>query len=792
MQIMNETLITAAVMSAAVASVFVVGLCVATLIAGRMKVSCTSEQFWAAVPLVGTGVIILVAQNLLYLDVRMSYSAALIWGCVLLFTVATVIQGKFTLRDVPWTLLITGVIVYLVHASGLLVSGASNYYGYGWVDMYNYVAQAQFFIDFPFSQVTDSHEYVRVANAFKDDRIGQTVLHAFISATTGADAQQTFGATILLSPMLIFFALYLLATVLNIQRKYAYSAAIVGSLSPAVASVHLECFFSQAMAMPFVFLWPLALSRVKLRLDAASVLIAGMLWAVTAAIYTELIPALTLIAAIVMIVPDFRRAGSLIEFTGEVKRRVWWQSAAMGLFSLGLVVTVGVLSNVGYVKGAIAAMVRTTTPAVLGMLYPWAFKTEGLARLWTGHQVELSTRWGIDILAAVSAIAIAVALLYAVAKYLRYRSPASLLALLIACVPLAPLLLTGVTSRSYPYQFFKLLLTVWPLILFLAVCGVAELIGKMRSGGYKYFQLVLVCVCVWLTYRIAFAASNPATTAVSSRGGAHLLIDPDFIQMRNRLDRLEGQQVYIWWYDKALYGGTWRGRWLAYFARKNSVWSMRLIDPTAPGQLAEVLAADILKLPAVGISWKEAAVSAKEKIGPSGAGSDAIWLYKLVDDAEVRRVDQVARTHVLNRSMRLHIDMDTSPDIWYPLWVVGRPDAASLITINVGQSGLRFRYDQWGLPAVSMNPGAKCAGRDLKVNLRIDLFEKKGSLSCNGEVVQYSLPMLESYLGANDPLGLNRVTGALEGRYLLAERFPGKIDEIFTENPAELPLQTNK
>jgi len=209
---------------------------------------------------------------------------------------------------------------------------------------------------------------------------------------------------------------------------------------------------------------------------------------------------------------------------------------------------------------------------------------------------------------------------------------------------------------------------------------------------------------------------------------------------------------------------------------------MRLIDPSTPGQFLEVLASDKFKMPAVGISWKEAAVLAKEKIGPADATSDAIWLYRLGDDADVMRVDQVSRTHVLSRSMRLHIDMHTSPDRWYPLWVVGRPDAASLITLNVGKSGLRFRYDQWGVPAVTINPGAKCTGRDLEVNLRIDLFEKKGSLSCNGEVVQYSLPLLESYLGTNDPLGINRVTTMLEGRYPLMERFPGKIVEFFVEN----------
>ena len=581
--------------------------------------------------------------------------------------------------------------------------------------------------------------------------------------------------------MLIFFSTYLLSTKLNIQRCFAYPAAIVASLSPAVASVHLECFFSQAMAMPFVFLWPMAISRLKTRPGAGSIMMAGMLWAVTSAIYTELMPALTLLAAIVIIAPNCRPGKKIAQSFKAVINKDGFRSAAAAVFSLILVVAIGLLANVGYVKGALVAMARTTRPAVLDVLYPWAFKTEGLARLWIGHQIPSLSEWAIHSLALGSAIIFVAAIVYGVMLYRKGDiSSAPLFSVLIACVPLAPLLLSIVTNHSYPYQFFKLLLTVWPLILLLGICGISEWISKIRVGrAFVYFQIALVGVCLALTNRIAFASSKAGTTATSARGASHLLIDQNFRHIRKELDSLEGKQIYIWWYDKALWDGTWRGRWLGYFARKNTVWSMKLIDSTVSKEFFEPLPPDGIKLPAIGISWKEVAANAKEKIGSSDAGSDPFWFYELNDEEEVRRIDRVSRAHgVLSRSMRLHVQEGINAEVWYPLWTAGRPGAASLITVNFGKSETRFRYDQWGVPAVIIPPRKACSGRDYLLDIQIDMFKKKMSLTCNGVIGDYAIPLQEYYLGMNDPLGVNEVTSTLEGKYPLAKIFLGKIVEV--------------
>ncbi|MCX6253826.1 MAG: hypothetical protein NTV31_05040 [Bacteroidia bacterium] len=778
----NEAFQTIIVMSTAVTSVFAIGFCVASLTARCFHISWTSEQFWAAAPLVGVCAIILICQNLLYLNIRIPYAAILIWMGVGLAAIISVFRSQFSLSGIPWKLIATGLAIYAIHGSGLLVSGASNYYGYGWGDMYNYVSQAQFFIDFPFNSTVVTHEYLRTAHYYMHDRIGQTVLHAFMTSSSGADAQQTFGATILLSPMLIFFSIFLLSTSLGIERRFAYPAAIIASLSPAIASIHLECFFSQAMAMPFIFLWPLAISRLKSHLGVYSVLVAGLLFAVTSAIYTEVIPPLILISVIALFVSYWRNDNNSTPISQIVRLKRLWRQLPISLYCLCLALAVGLCANIGFFKSTFVIMGRTVGSNVFDHLYPWAFKAEGLARLWIGHQYPSLSEWLLYSLVFFSAIVVLAAIAYALSLCRKGTAPSQLFSALIVCIPLAPLLLSVLTRDKYPYQFFKLLLIVWPLILFFAACGIAEWISRIRQGrGFIYFLIALICANVGITNRIAFASAKPETVAKSSRGGAHLLIDENFKQMRMLLDRIEGKRVYIWWYDKVLCTGKWRGRWLAYYARKNVVWSMNPTPASGHGyELSpfESLSFDSIKVPAIGISWRDISVRTKEKIGSSRVGTDPFWLYQLTDDGEVLRLDQASRECVVvSRSMRLSVDKDTDSGTWYPLWVAGREGSATLITVNFTKEGVRFRFDQEGYPATILEPGCKCSGAELQVSVLIDQFKRKVTINCNGSVAEGNIPDVLTSLSWDDPLGVNDVSALLEGKYPLAKVFPGKLVE---------------
>src|SRR3954454_1660134 len=203
----GEILSTASAISVALTSCFAIGLPVVAAGSLLCNKRLSSASCWFYAPLVGAGFIILVCQNLLYVDFPISRSAVLIWAMAAVgwFWLLSSASRRSLFRPVPWAALGLGAVTYLVQAGGLLSLGASNYYGYGWGDMLNYVSLAQFLAEFPFHSSFPAEGYLQAAQFFKFDRIGQSVLHSFVMVSSGVDAQQSFGATILLSPYLMFF-----------------------------------------------------------------------------------------------------------------------------------------------------------------------------------------------------------------------------------------------------------------------------------------------------------------------------------------------------------------------------------------------------------------------------------------------------------------------------------------------------------------------------------------------------------------------------------------------------------
>src|SRR5262249_34847800 len=130
---------------------------------------------------------------------------------------------------------------------------------------------------------------------------------------------------------------------------------------------------------------------------------------------------------------------------------------------------------------------------VLGDAYPWAFRLEGLSRLWVG---DLATAPA----PAAAALYACVATALGCAGFLRLflgslRPAAAVRQRLTLAVALPALLLLPVLvvarDTQHPYQFYKLLISVSPLF----VVGLAVLFAPPRRGPV-YFRLPtapLVC-----------------------------------------------------------------------------------------------------------------------------------------------------------------------------------------------------------------------------------------------------------------------------------------------------------
>lgn len=760
---------------------FAVGLPVTILGASWLKTRADARDVWLYSPLIGAASIILICQNLLYLDVIAARSAILVWLLTAAGWVAVLSSApsRAMLRPLPWPALGLGAAVYLIHGTGLLELGASHYYGYGWYDMFNYVSLAQFFADFPFHSGALDHGYLAAAQHFKMDRIGQTVLHAFLMVSSGADAQQSFGTTILLSPLLLFFALLTVARRLVLPPAVGYLAALAGALSPTVATVHLESFFSQAMCLPFLALWPVAVARLIEAPGWRTALPSGLLLAVICTVYTETVPIALGIAIICCLAKDAAGLQLLRSlFSGRFyQRRLTPYWLATTLFWLPVAIAIAFVANLGFLGSALSIFFRSTAGDVLGEIYPWAFKLEGVARLWLGNQADLEPKWIVWV-AVAATIAVIVANLVSMTVYANRRFSFFFLAfVMLMLVPLGPLI-AGHGSK-YGYQFYKLLLMTSPLHAFWFVIG-CDLLRTRPLAARNFAAAIgalLVAVNGCLLFSLVHASAKVETIAKSHRGGAHLLIDSDFRQLRDFLAATHDRDVLTLWFDNDLGSGSYRTSWIDYFARNNRVLSGNAAENAklSGAEVAEKLFPQGTShgSPLV-VAWK-AIDGMAQQLALSNA---RVYVYEAKSAADIRRLFDASRV-TSSRTLKLDAALPFNAENWFPVWIAGDPNAQSLLTMKFGDVN-QFRYDQWGYPGAFFTPGGDCRGNVMTLAIEFMQLEKRLRLVCNGAVAQSDIPLAFTALDDRRParFGWNAGIGSLEGKYPLAETFPGSIVQV--------------
>ncbi|KZD20651.1 hypothetical protein [Tardiphaga robiniae] len=768
--------LTGRVVFVALVSCFAVGVPFVILATSYFRLKAGARDVWIYAPLAGAGLIVLISQNLVYLDVTIAISAVLIWlaaaaAWIYVLSRKTV---RVMLFPLPHATLGLGLIVYFTHGVGLVQLGASSYFGYGWVDQFNYTSLAQFFGDFPFHSTAADQGFLQVAQYFKNDRIGQSVLHAFLMVSSGVDAQQSFGPTILLAPFLMFFSFLALASRFAAFSPVSCLAALAGALSPAIATIHLEGFLSQALSVPFILLWPVAVDRLIERPDWRSALIAGALLSVIAAVYTELMSIAIAIAIICAVVKGvlsltFIRAWLPANFisapTGSSRAILfmWIAAAVLIAFTVNfeLLIRPGIFT-------------RIASGSVFGEIYPWAYKPEGLVRLWLGNQVALPSKWIVQTIMWAMFLMIACNAIGLISYSFRSFSALTLALAMLMCVPLGPFILGK--GSGYPYQFYKLLLIVWPLHVFWLVMGTKlfnEYHASLRHNA-SALGATMVVLCGYLVIGLTNASAKASTVASTHRGGAHLLMDPDFQSVRRYLEALHGRDVLVLWSDDDVGGGEFRTSWFNYFARDNRVRSLvPIVGSTRHKE--QLTDADLVPISSAAIvSWKKIDGMEKRLI----FANSLAFIYETNSQEDMKHILDQARITV-SRTFVLSVDKEIDLANWYPLWVAGEPGNASLLTMKFGEFN-EFRYDHWGYPAVRLKPEGNCRGKTINLKFELMLHDKRLRLTCNGNVVEVDIPLPSSRLRNSEGgrLGWNAGISSLEGKYPLAESFPGVIRDV--------------
>jgi hypothetical protein len=558
-------------------SIFLVGIPLSWLLNGR---TWTSEQAWLVAPFLGISAIVLILQNLVYLDLPIRYTASLIWmaGLVGWIWIYRCRQLRIIFKTAPRALFSIALAVYLLQGLGMLIVGAKFYVGRARGDQYNYTTLAQFLSDEKFSlPLSEIGHRPYLANAlyFKIDRLGQSVLHSFFATSSLQSAKSLFEPTILLSTPLIVLAVYGLACRFGMQKPYALATGAAAGLLPGITMLHLESFLSHALALPLLLFFPLLLDDLIEQLNWQRISIGAVVAAGIVSIYTEFW--IILLGLATLMLGTMALGGT----------RTWrllgcWGALALAPFALNPLFTNGVLKIFGRLD-----------MTLLEGIYPWALSIEGLGRLWLGDLAVApnAPQTLIHIYTFIMTALGYYGLMHMAISHMSIRPVAGatlerwralVFALGVLSLALLPL---GVLARDsqHLYQFYKLLLSISPLLVLGA--GLAF---------QPYLSIAAGTLPAMLTNRVALLQQLPATLAIGimltvgiygtatmvlrsasperlARSNSHLLSTPEMQQLQEQLEALQGRNLFFYEVDETRNTGF-VNAWLAYFARHNQLW----------------------------------------------------------------------------------------------------------------------------------------------------------------------------------------------------------------------------
>jgi hypothetical protein len=531
-----------------------------------------SKNQWISAPFLGIAALVILLQNLVYANVPIRSAAPWVWLAIGVAWVIAIFARSFRtcLSVCPRGIVAVAVAAYLIQGSGLLKLGAAVYCGRGWNDEYNYTAIAQFLVDEKFQ--TDlgdlgQRPYLIEATKFKADRLGQSVIQGFFAASLNAPAKALFEPTILLSPALVALAIYLLCRKLGMEKLQSLITAATAGLLPAVALVHLESFLSHALAIPLLLYYLSSMHDFVAKPSLSRLLEILPLLGGTTAIYTEFLPIFLAISALTLIAAVLLRC-----------LRLWKATLAL------LVITA---APVILIPGQWLA-IRQILPRVgltLAEAYPWALSRHALGPVWLGDIWSVTHRKLADVFAILATGVAALGLLKTWwGVWIRGRENRAwhsaefrrslILLFAVSAVAALPLMILA-KDRVHPYQFYKSLLTVSPLL----VVGISLLSFESAGlhpraygwcgDGHRCSWRGIVLASILLTAFSGTRCMVRQSTQLYSywqRSCGHLWHALDFRDLQAFLEREHGKNLLV------CAATPLHSCWITYLARHNRVW----------------------------------------------------------------------------------------------------------------------------------------------------------------------------------------------------------------------------
>jgi hypothetical protein len=548
--------------------------CVAEVLVGTLAVGVPvrwaigrcrplEERAWVEAPFVGIAAVVVPLQALVYCHVPVRYSAPVLWAVAAVLWAGLCWRGHLgaSLRQLPRGLFATCLALYLVHGLGLLLTGARHYVARGWTDVFNYTVMAEFLarhdVHMPLREI-GHRPYLWKGVELAYDRIGQSVLHAFHAVSSGGTTRVTFEPTILLFPPLLLLAVYALARRWRLLPGRAFLCGLAAALLPGMTLLHLEGFLSHCLALPLLLASLLALDEHQRRRDWASAVLAALLLAATANVYTEFLPVIV---------------GAPLLFLATARQRGWGLALTCLLLALS-----PFLLNPLFVPHLMHIVDRMDMRFLEGV-YAWALEVEGIERIWFGDVVGAAPAWlhpvlrpaalGLLVLGGYGLVQAGMRCLTDLEEPGAEPAPSRGLALSLLGLLALPFLVLA-RDAQHPYQVYKLVLTASPLFV-LGLGLLARRANAARLGRLVPLPLLAGVAAAGLTATVLMVLR--VTDAKSpERFRGRLLADPAVRELTDYLERLQGRDIAYHQTDGVTSTGFYLNSWIAYHARHNRLW----------------------------------------------------------------------------------------------------------------------------------------------------------------------------------------------------------------------------
>jgi hypothetical protein len=526
----------------------------------------------------GLFLVVLVAQNLVYLGLPIRISAWFLLGSALVQVLLCRHKLLAWIRtlyadDDMRTLAIVILLTIGFHGIVPIRQGLEWYYGKGYDDQLNYVLLAEFLKEEPYS--TSEHavglrpwlirpvgfqisaEQLGMTSGveaigLKKERLGQSIITAEISVWSGTDGKGGYAATVIFFLTLLAICLYVSLRETGIDRFMAGSGALFGAILPAVTRLSLNGFLSQVSVL---FLFPLFASLLRREeLSGRSfTLFFSFTLAYFLAAYSEIAPVgiCTLFLGVIFVRHDSFRAKRLM------------------LMSAILLIA---LLNPFYLRNLIEFLWQqykiAANATFLDNLAPNILTLRGWSELVFG--VSPSAPFA----SVFEFCVILVGLLLLTGVILIPRCNRPIFSAILLPVLLIVFYLSTRTPRSY-YPIAKTALTILPFAIGLVFVAVSKIAPNNQNRSIEVAKKLL---CALLVAGAGAGSVRYYSEVLNDGALLQYLRNPRFVDVCRALEGMKNKRVVVFETN------PWLTRWLCYHARHNNVYFDRrfIIDASVP------------------------------------------------------------------------------------------------------------------------------------------------------------------------------------------------------------------